>query len=159
METRTRKFNPFFSIMIKHAWFGGSGCPYIILEPDADCRVLLARKKLICKNTNGGLQIIAETGGPDEGPATGRKTEPDHFRFYIRVEDVAFFAVTKLDFADFPRQLFCFSNTAKNKPLSVKKYPNTGRSREAILGIVDIVPAGIPAGNPDFLLSFESSLS
>jgi hypothetical protein len=158
METRTRKFTPLFSIMITHAWFGASGCPYISLEPDADCRLLLARKKLICKKVPGGLQIISETGGL--APA------PDHYRFYIRLDNVAFFAVTKLDFADFPGQLFCFSNTAKNKPLSVKKYPNPGGSREAILGIVDIVPAGNAAGSStgtgapeSFLLSFNASLS
>jgi hypothetical protein len=154
METRTRKFTAFFSIIIMHAWFGESGCPYISLEPDADCRLLLARKKLICKRAAGGLQIISETGGPT--PA------PDHYRFYIRLENVAFFAVTKLDFTDFPRQLFCFSNTTKNKPLSVKKYPNPGGNREAILGVVDIVPAGKPTGTgaPEtFLLSFDTFLS
>jgi hypothetical protein len=154
METRTRKFNPLFFIKITHAWFGESPCPYISLEPDADCRVLLAREKLICKTVPGGLQIISETGG--SAPAAG------HYRFYIRLDNVAFFAVTKLDFTDFPRQLFCFSNTTKNRPLSVKKYPNPGGSREAILGVVDIVPAGNPAGTgaPEtFLLSFNASLS
>ena len=164
METRTRKFSLFFSLRINHAWFGGAACPYISLEPDADCRVLLARRKLLCKEDAGGLQVIAEASVDGEKPApVQRKVQgpvaPDHYRFLIRLKDMAFFAVTRMDLADYPGQLFCFSNTAKNTRLSVKKYQNPGRNKEAILGMVDISLAGSSPGKGSqetFLLSFEA---
>src|SRR5579859_3919138 len=142
METRTRKFILFFSVTTAHNWFGGGPCPYVSLEPAADCRILLARRRLICRQVPGGLQVITELTASGDGSPSGRRRVasgmegPDHYRFLIRLVDTAFFAVTRMDLTGYPGQLFCYSNTAKGARLSLKKYQNPGRCREAILGMV-----------------------
>jgi len=167
METRTRTFSLLFSVTIAHGWFGEAPCPYLSLEPDTDCRRLLGRKRQIWKRTDTGLQVIGETAHREEAPGQRKKSVPepeegDHYRFLIRLEDTAFFDVTKLDCTDFPARLFCFSNTPKSNRLTAKKYQNPGRNEEAILGMIDISLAGYqPAtgAREPFLLSFEAPAS
>jgi hypothetical protein len=168
METWTRHYSLFFAVSVTHQRLGGEVCSYISLAPSDDCLILLAHHRLICKQQDGELQVIMEANG--KTATTGRSRNkapvntpvnpaPDHYRFLIRVEDPAFFAVTRLDLTDYPAQLFCFGNTVKNKPLSVKKIQNPGRNREAVLGMVDISLSGAPAdigAQAPFLLAFEA---
>lgn len=164
METRTRRYGELFSLRIVHAYFAGGVCPYISLEPDAECLRLFVKRRLICKQFPGELKVIGEI---DEGSgvAGGKQktvfgvSEEDHFLFNIRMDDPAFLAVTKLDLSDFSTQRLYYSNTAKGSKLSVKKY-NPGRNGEASLGVVDISAIGnkLPEKGPRdaFLLSFEA---
>src|SRR5882724_5184749 len=106
MESRTRHFEQLFSLKITHAYFPDQACPFIRLEPDPSCRLLLVKKRLICKEVCGELKLIAEKTGyglGDEGKpaATKRKTVPakastdvpgdiEHYRFFIRLTDTTF---------------------------------------------------------------------
>jgi hypothetical protein len=162
METRTQKFRSLFSLSVSHAYFGAAPCPYILLEPDGECLLLMRTNRLLWKRTGSGLRVIAELHDKAVGAPRKQQAGPAVlYRFLVRLEDTSFFAITKLDLSEYPRQLFCYTNTGKDPRLSCKKYRNPTPRRESVLGTVDI---SLSADNTDtssrkdFLLLFESNL-
>lgn len=121
METRTRKFELLFSVSLDY--------DSILLEPDEESRLLLAKSNQLWKISGNNLQVIAEQPWA---------VEKRKYRFLIRVTDTSFFKLTRLDLTDFPAQLFCFTHAGENKDLKPVRYANPGYRTMTVLGMIEI---------------------
>jgi len=144
------KYQPFFHIALKHAYYNDEGCTDFLIAPDVKGEKVLRENRLLLNSFATGLSVLASS---ESGKSLTEIANDITFSFQLTLRNSKFHHFTELATID---SSLLYTNTSKGYDLQVSKEASGNQLESGVFGLIKLKNIAFKKEAPTFSLLFES---